>query len=114
METVMDATPWDQPATLLRRTGAGEEVEAQGILHQLVGSFLEMAPEQQQGLYIRVTGGGDSHTFDEAAIRELAAHPDFTGAIGTRDTIGDGDEPDLRDAPDELSIDEGVSGPAQR
>ena len=110
----MDATPWDQPATLLRRTGAGETVEAQGVLHQLVGSFLEMAADRQHGLLIRVTGGGESHELDESAIRELAARPEFTGAVGTRDTIGDPDEPDLRDAPDELSIDEGVTGPAQR
>lgn len=107
--------PWNHEAHLLRRTGGGQAVEGRGVLHELVGAFLEMSPEQQHGLSIRVAGPDWSDEYDEATIRELAARPEYTGAHGAFDTV---DRPDYEagaepSAPaDAPTIEDGVSAPA--
>ncbi len=105
----MSDIQWDREAHLIRRTGAGEEVEAQGVVQQLVGAFLEMPADQQNGLTLRV-GGEDLQEYDASAIRELAAHPGFTGVYGDYDSELDEDEPDHGEAPSGIEIDAGVTG----
>lgn len=109
----MNDIPWNHEASLIRRTGGGEAVEGQGILRQLVGGFLEMSPDQQHGLFIRASGPDWAAEYDEAAIRELAAHPEYTGAYGRYDSASDPDEPALADEADETLVESGVSGPGQ-
>jgi hypothetical protein len=59
----MKIIPWDNPASLYRvihvtTVGSGrEELVARGTLHELVGQFVEMSPEQQRDLR-----GGDGPT----------------------------------------------------
>jgi hypothetical protein len=52
----MSHIPWEHESSLLRMTGAGEEVVRRDTLHQLVGHFLELPPERQRGLSIRASG----------------------------------------------------------
>ncbi|MDP8993931.1 MAG: hypothetical protein M3N07_02950 [Pseudomonadota bacterium] len=109
----MSDIPWSREASLLRRTGAGMAEEARGTLHQLVGAFIELPPEQQQGLILRTAGPEGALEYQEAEIRELAAKPEFTGAESRWDSDKDRDEPDFGEAPDETAVEEGVSGPAR-
>ena len=79
-------SPWDSEASLMRVTRIDtaqdqfEELVARGTVYELVGQALEMTPEQQQGLMIRAAGEEWTCEFDEAAIRELAARPEFIGS----------------------------------
>ena len=65
--------PWEHEGSMLRSTSAGEELVGRGVLHQLVGSFLEMPAEQQRGVAIRISGPDWTREFGDAEIRELAA-----------------------------------------
>ena len=105
----MSNIQWDRQAHLIRPTGAGEGVEAQGTVHQLVGAFLEMPADQQRDLTLRVSGE-DLQEYDASAIRELAAHPGFTGVYGEYDSELDTDEPDNREIESAVEMQAGVSG----
>ena len=73
----MTDLPWNDEASLVR-TAAGVENEVRsGPLRELVADFLELPPEQQQGLTLRVAGQGWVREYSAAAIRELAAQPGF-------------------------------------
>lgn len=92
---------WDEQASLVRivpfrTTEDQEEPIARGVLRELVGAFLEMAPEQQRGLAIVTFGEDGPIRYDENAIRELAAGPDYTGAHGAYDTADLPDDPDAQ------------------
>lgn len=108
----MDDIPWNHQAHLLRRGPDGEVVEGRGVLHQLVGAFLELPPDEQHGLSIRVAGPDWSRDYHEATIRELAARPEYSGGYGRYDSETDPDEPDLGDEPDETVVKEGATGSA--
>lgn len=103
--------PWDSKASLIRNYGGGEHIEARGLLHQLVGAFLEMAPAQQNGLAIRVSGEDWTREYSASEIRELAARPEFTGARGAFDTA-DRDDTAECDVEEDTVVAEGVTGPA--
>ena len=102
--------PWEHEGSMLRSTSAGEELVARGVLYQLVGSFLQMPPEQQRGVAIRISGPDWTHEYGDAEIRELAARPDSSGAFGRWDTANDPDEKVHTDAPGEVLVEEGISG----
>jgi hypothetical protein len=105
--------PWEQEGSMLRSSAAGEELVARGVLHQLVGAFLEMAPEEQRGVAIRVAGADWTCEYVDAEIRELAARPEFSGAFGRWDSATDPDEPDQTEAGSEVLVEEGISGSSQ-
>jgi hypothetical protein len=105
--------PWEHEASLLRSTPAGEEPVMRGVLHQLVGAFLEMAPEQQRGVAIRVAGPDWTREYVDAEIRELAARPEYSGAVGRWDSTTDPDEPDQSDEAGGVLIEQGISGSSQ-
>jgi hypothetical protein len=94
---------WDSPASLMRVTDietsgeAQEQLLTQGTLHELVGAFLDLSPEQQKGLLLRAAGPDWTQEFDTDTIRELAARPEFTGAYGDYDTAELSDDPDERE-----------------
>ena len=104
--------PWDQPAHLMRITGAGEEVVRNGVVEQLVAAFVELPPDQQQGLMLRSAGADDTCEWAADEIRELAARPEMTGAFGRWDSRRDPDPDDETEAADDATLVEaGVSGP---
>jgi hypothetical protein len=110
----MSDIPWNQEASLIRTTGAGEELVRHGILQQLVEGFLELAPDRQDGLLLRAAGPDWCREWDAAQIRELAAKPEATGAFGRWDSETDPNEPDMTEAEDETTlIEAGVSGPTR-
>ena len=76
----MTDIPWDEQASLVRLAAVGEAHVADGPLRELVRTFLDMPPERQQGLTLRVAGRGWEREYGEAAIRELAAQPGFADA----------------------------------
>jgi hypothetical protein len=106
----MSNIPWEHEASLLRMTSAGEEVVGRGVLHQLVGGFLELPPERQRGLAIRASGPNWTREFDEWTIRELAARPEYTSAYGGADSKSDTAGPDFSGAPEERLAEAGASG----
>ncbi len=63
-----------------------EELVARGTLYELVGTFLELPPSQQEGLMLRAAGPDWTEEFESEAIRELAARPEYTGVYGAYDT----------------------------
>ncbi|WP_116091986.1 hypothetical protein [Sphingomonas crusticola] len=83
---------WDSEASLMRVTPAAtsaeifEELVARGTLYELVGAFLELPPEQQDGLLLRAAGQDWTEEYDSDAIRELAARPEYIGVYGAYDT----------------------------
>ena len=95
---------WDAQASLMRvnviETSGDqqEELIARGALSELVGTVLEMAPDQQRGLLLRAAGPDWTEEYDSDAIRELAARPEFTSAYGDFDTAALSDDPDRREA----------------
>lgn len=110
----MNDIPWSHQASLVRRTPAGEEEVGRGVVHQLVGAFLEMAPGRQEELSIRVAGPDWAAEYDAARIRELAAHPDYTGAAGGRDTEERAGEAEQAERSGGTMLEEGATGPAPR
>jgi hypothetical protein len=105
--------PWEHEGSMLRSAAAGEELVARATLHQLVGAFLEMNPEQQRGVAIRVAGPDWTCEYVDAEIRELAARPEYSGAFGRWDSATDNDAPDQTEAASDLLVEAGVSGPSQ-
>jgi hypothetical protein len=73
-----------------------EELVARGTLRQLIGIVLELSPDRWQGLLLR-SAGPDAQEYDSAAIRELAARPEYTGAYGAYDTADRADDGDNRE-----------------
>jgi hypothetical protein len=106
----MSNIPWEHEASLLRMTSAGEEVVRRGLLHELVGGFLELPPERQRGLAIRASGPDWTREFDEWTILELAARPEYTSTYGRSGSKGDSDVLDVSDAPEERLAEAGASG----
>lgn len=106
--------PWSQEASLVRRTPDGEEEVGRGVVHQLVGAFLEMAPERQEQLTMRVAGRDWAAEYGPDKIRELAAHPDYTGAPGDWDTEGRSGRAEETEPAGGTVIEEGATGPAPR
>jgi hypothetical protein len=106
----MSNIPWEHEASLLRMTSAGEEVVRRGLLHELVGGFLELPAERQRGLAIRASGPDWTREFDEWTIRELAARPEYTSAYGRSGGKGDTAEPDFFNAREEGLAEAGASG----
>lgn len=103
---------WDSEASLMRVTAFDtadtmEELVARDTLLELVGMFLELPPEQQDGLMIRAAGPDWSQEFDEAAIRELAARPEYTGAHGAYDTADLPEDPDRTEEIDVMVTENG-------
>lgn len=111
----MAEIPWNEKARLTRVAGPDEEMVGEGVLQQLVASFLELSPEQQNGVVLRASGPDWSREWDADEIRELAARPEATGIFGRWD--GARDDPDDRAGEREQAFDEqtlveaGVSGP---
>jgi hypothetical protein len=100
---MMTKLRFDAPASLMRVAvietsgDAQEELIARGALFELVGTVLQMRPEAQRGLLLRVADADDTHEYDVDAIRELAARPEFTDAYGAWDTAERADDPDRRE-----------------
>lgn len=98
---------WDARAHLMRVTAFDtaepiETLEGEGTLAELVGAVLEMNPMQQTGLLIRAAGAGWAQEFDLDAIRELAARPEYTGAMARYDTARLRQDPDRQEQLGEL------------
>ena len=114
----MPEIQWDAEASLMRVTvfataDAQEALVARGTVLELVGMALEFAPDQQGGLMIRAAGPDWVQEYDEDAIRELAARPEYTGAHGAYDTADLPSDPDRAQVRDEETIvADGVSGPS--
>ena len=93
---------WDSEASLIKVTPVDtandsfEELIARGTLYELVGAFLELPPEQQEGLLLRAAGPDWTEEFDSDAIRELAARPEYTGVYGAYDTADPREDSDAR------------------
>ena len=102
--------PWEDEGSMLRSSPSGEELVMRAPLHQLVGAFLEMDPEQQRGVALRVSGSDWTCEYVDSEIRELAAKPEFTGGYGGYDSARDRDEPDHTEAADPVLVEEGISG----
>ena len=105
---------WDSGASLMRiitfsTTDPQEELVGQGVLRELVGAFLEMDPAEQEGLLLRAAGPDWIQEFDEDAIRELAAHPEYTSAHGAFDTADLPDDPEADEEIDVLVSESGSS-----
>jgi hypothetical protein len=102
--------PWEREGSLLR--GSGEAPVTRGTLRQLVGIFLEMAPEARRGVAIRVAGPDWTSEYGDAEIRELAARPEYSAGIGRwgkkADRISRSDEPG--DGPGGVLVGKGRSG----
>src|SRR3569833_2202239 len=103
-------TPWEHEGSMLRSSPSGEELVMRAPLHQLVGAFIEMNPEQQRGVALRVSGPDWTREYIDSEIRELAARPEYTGAYGRYDSESDADEPDHSEAADPVLVEEGISG----
>lgn len=94
---------WDSEASLMRVTNFAttpdsmEQLIARGTMWELVGSFLEMPLAEQRGLLLRAAGPDWTQEFDSAAIRELAARPEFTAAHGDYDTADLAEDPDAHE-----------------
>jgi hypothetical protein len=106
---------WDSQASLMRVTDFStadtqEELVARGTIRELVGQALEMSPTEQEGLLLRATGADWTQEYDEDAIRELAGHPEFTGAHGAYDTADLDEDPDIDEAASEDVLLGGASG----
>jgi hypothetical protein len=100
---MMTQIRFDAPASLMRAVeietsgDAHEELIARGALFELVGTVLQMQPDAQRGLLLRVADADDTHEYDLDAIRELAARPEFTDAYGAYDTAARAEDPDRRE-----------------
>ena len=108
---------WDSGASLMRvttfsTTDPQEELVGHGVLRELVGAFLEMDPAGQEGLLLRAAGPDWIQEFDEDAIRELAAHPEYTSAHGAFDTADLPDDPEADEEIDVLVSESGSSDSA--
>ena len=109
---------WDGEASLMRVTTFStadpqEALVARGTVRALVGVALEFVPDEQDGLLIRAAGSDWVQEYDEDAIRELAARPEYTAAHGAYDTADLPSDPDRAQVPDEETIvADGVSGPS--
>jgi len=94
---------WDGDASLMRVTNfqttpeSREELLAHGTVRELVGAFLELPVAQQRGLLLRAAGADWTQEFDSSAIRELAAHPQYSGAHGSFGTADLVDDPDVHE-----------------
>jgi hypothetical protein len=94
---------WDSEASLMRVTSfetndeSREDLIARGTVWELVGTFVELPPVQQQGLLLRTAGPDWVQEYDSDAIRELAARPEYTGAHGAYDTADLAEDPDARE-----------------
>jgi hypothetical protein len=100
---------WEQEASMTRSGAAGEALVMRGALHQLVGTFLAMGPEEQRGVAIRVAGPDWTREFVDAEIRELAERPDYSrGDAHPRNGTG-ADAPVDRDEADSLLVEGAVS-----
>lgn len=110
----MTDIPWSHEASLVRRTPAGEEEVGRGVVHQLVGAFLEMPADRQEELAMRVAGPDWAAEYGPDRIRELAAHPDYTGATGRYDSEKRAGEAEETQRGGETVLDEGVTAPAPR
>ena len=102
---------WDSEASLMRVTSFAtaepqEALVARGTVRELVGRVLEMPPQEQEGLLLRASGPDRTEEHDADAIRELAARPEYTSALGAFDTAALGDDPD-RTYEDEMPIVQG-------
>jgi hypothetical protein len=100
-------TPWQHEASMTRSTAAGEALVGRATLHELVGAFLEMSPEQQRGIAIRVAGPDWTREYVDEEIRALAARPEYSGAFGHWDKAAD---PDGSDEAEALLVESGVRG----
>jgi hypothetical protein len=75
-------TDWQHEARMTRSSAEGEMLLGRATLKQLVDAFLEMSPEQQRGVAIRVTGPDWTREYGDEEIRELAARPESRGLFG--------------------------------
>ena len=104
---------WDAQASLMRvipfatTAEPQEELVGRGVLRELVGAFLDMSPAEQGGLMIRAAGPDWLQEYDEDAIRELAARPEYTSAHGAFDTTDLADDPEGQEEIDVLVTPEG-------
>ena len=108
----MTKIQWDSEASLMRvvtfsTTEPDEQLIGRGVLHELVGTFLEMKPAEQRGVLLRAAGPTWLQEFDEDAIRELAARPEYTGGHGAFDTADLADDPE---ASEEIDVMVGGDG----
>ena len=72
---------WESRASLMRISRQGipepeERLVARDTLEALVATVVEMPTDRQRGLVIRVEGPDRTDEYDDAGIRELAAHTD--------------------------------------
>ena len=105
---------WDSGASLMRVTTFStaepqEELVGRGALRELVGAFLEMDPAQQDGLLLRAAGPDWIQEYDADAIRELAAHREYSAAHGAFDTADLPDDPEADEEIDALVSESGSS-----
>jgi hypothetical protein len=103
---------WDSEASLMRvttfaTTDSQEELVGRSTLRELVGAFLEMDAQEQQGLLIRAAGPDWLQEYDESGIRELAAHPEYSSAHGDFDTADLADDPEASEEIDVLVSESG-------
>ncbi|MDB5719261.1 MAG: hypothetical protein JWM38_2688 [Sphingomonas bacterium] len=111
---------WDSAASLMRvirfdTNDDQEELVGRGVLRELVGAFLEMPPAEQRGLLLRAAGPSWLQEFDEAAIRELAARPEYTSAHGAFDSADLPEDPETGEEIESLVTPDGASdGSAER
>jgi len=108
---------WDSEASLMRVTTFStaepqEELVGRGVLRELVGAFLEMDAGKQQGLLIRAAGPDWIQEYDGDEIRELAAHPAYSGANGAFDTAELPEDPEADEEIDVLVSGSGSSDAA--
>ncbi|MGF7149316.1 hypothetical protein FHS96_002958 [Sphingomonas zeicaulis] len=92
---------WQSRASLMRVSRQGvpepeERLVARDTLEALVATVIEMPPDRQRGLLIRVEGPEHVEEYDDAGIRELAAQPagddaerTETGALPSQLSFGD-------------------------
>ena len=110
----MTSIQWDSEASLMRVTTFStaepqEELVGRGILHELVGAFLEMPRAEQKGLLLRAAGPTWLQEFDEDAMRELAGRPEYTSAHGAFDTADLSDDPELEEEIDVMVTPDGAT-----
>jgi hypothetical protein len=111
---MMTDIQWDSEASLMRvttfaTTEPTEELVGRGVLRELVGAFLEMAPSAQDGLLLRAAGPDWIQEYDGDEIRELAARPEYSSAHGAFDTSDLPDDPEADEEIDVMVTENGAS-----
>ncbi len=102
-------TDWQHEARMTRSSADGEMLLGRATLKQLVAAFLEMPPEQQRGVAIRVAGPDWTREYGDEEIRELTARPEYRALFGRWRDVADPRASDEDKAKDDRVVESGAT-----